>query len=162
MYNRADSKGGHKMRVLLQRVTHASCTVDNQCTGKIDTGYLALVGITHEDNIEIIEKMASKVINLRVFSDADDKMNLSLQDIKGSVLSISQFTLYADCRKGRRPGFEKSAKPVQAQPLYEAFNDALRKEGILVETGLFGADMKIELLNDGPVTIMLDSDEVIR
>lgn len=162
MYNSTDSKGGHKMRVLLQRVTHASCTVDNQCTGKIDKGYLALVGITQEDNIEIIEKMASKVINLRVFSDADDKMNLSLQDIQGSVLSISQFTLYADCRKGRRPGFEKSAKPDQAQPLYELFNDTLRKEGIPVETGIFGADMKIELLNDGPVTILLDSDEVIR
>ena len=150
------------MRVLLQRVTHASCTVDHQCNGQIEKGYLALVGITHEDNIDIIEKMALEVINLRVFSDADDKMNLSLKDIGGSVLSVSQFTLYADCRKGRRPGFEKSAKPNQAQPLYEAFNEALQHEGINVATGIFGADMKIELLNDGPVTIMLDSDEVIR
>lgn len=150
------------MRVLLQRVTNASCTVNQECSGKIENGFLALVGITHEDNIDIVEKMAAKVAHLRVFSDEADKMNLSLKDINGSVLSVSQFTLYADCRKGRRPGFEKSAKPDQALPYYELFNEALRREGIHVETGIFGADMKIELLNDGPVTIFLDSDEVIR
>ncbi len=150
------------MRILLQRVTHATCTIDEQISGRCQNGYLALVGITHTDTAEIIKKMAAKMVHLRVFSDAQGKMNLSLLDVEGSVLSVSQFTLYADCQKGRRPGFEKSAKPDQANPLYEAFNEELRQLGVHVETGVFGADMQIELCNDGPVTILLDSDEIIR
>ena len=150
------------MRLIIQRVTQASVTVSGSVVGAINKGYLVLVGIGQNDTEAIVEKMADKMMRLRIFSDENDKINLSLQDVGGQLLLVSQFTLYADCRKGRRPGFEKSAKPDQAQPLYEAFNEALRHEGINVATGIFGADMKIELLNDGPVTIMLDSDEVIR
>lgn len=145
------------MRVLLQRVRYARVAIDGVIYGKIDRGFLALVGITHEDNQAVVEKMAKKTAELRVFEDENGKMNLGLTDIQGKILSISQFTLYADCRKGRRPGFEEAAKPTQAKPLYENFNEALRSKGISVETGVFGADMKVELLNDGPVTILLDS-----
>ena len=138
------------MRVLLQRVQHASVRVDGAITGSIQQGFLLLVGITPSDTEEIMRKMAGKCAQLRVFEDENGKMNRGLQDIGGSILSISQFTLYADCKRGRRPGFEKAARGDFAQ---------LRTYGIHVETGIFGADMKVDLLNDGPVTILLDSEE---
>ena len=147
------------MRVLIQRVTHASVTVDGNVTGRIDQGFLLLVGITQEDSEEIADKLAKKTGELRVLEDERGKMNLNLHDVQGKILSISQFTLYADCRRGRRPGFELAAKPSQAKPLYEYFNQQLAHYGVPVETGVFGADMKVELCNDGPVTIMLDSKE---
>ena len=147
------------MRVVLQRVSHASCTVDDNVTGKIGEGYLALVGFCQEDTFEIVDKMIQKIVKLRVFSDDEQKMNRSLKDISGSILSISQFTLYANAKKGNRPSFIEAAKPDQAIPLYDYFNENLAKE-VCVETGIFGADMKIELLNDGPVTILLDSEEL--
>lgn len=147
------------MRVVLQRVQHASVTIDGEVHGKIEQGFLALVGIHVNDSKEIVEKLAKKCAELRVFEDDQGKMNLGLMDIQGAILSISQFTLYADCKKGRRPGFENAARPELAQPLYEYFNEQLRARNIPVETGVFGADMKVELLNDGPVTIILDSAE---
>ena len=148
------------MRVVLQRVKEASVTIDGKIHGQIQQGYMALVGICEEDNEEIVAKLAKKTAELRVFSDADDKMNLGIQDVNGAILSISQFTLYADCKKGRRPSFVKAAKPDIANPLYEYFNDCIRGYGIHVETGIFGADMKVSLINDGPVTIILDSNEM--
>lgn len=148
------------MRVVIQRVQHASVRIDGQLHGSIQQGFLLLVGITHGDDEKIVEKIASKCAQLRVFEDEMGKMNRSLQDVQGEILSISQFTLYADCKRGRRPGFEKAAKPEIAKPLYDVFNDTLTAYGLHVETGIFGADMKIELLNDGPVTIILDSDEL--
>lgn len=148
------------MRVVLQRVKEASVTINGNVHGQIQQGYMALVGICEEDNQEIVAKLAKKTAELRVFSDADDKMNLGIQDVNGAILSISQFTLYADCKKGRRPSFVKAAKPDIANPLYEYFNDCIRGYGIHVETGIFGADMKVSLINDGPVTIILDSNEM--
>ncbi|MGN1343828.1 MAG: D-aminoacyl-tRNA deacylase [Traorella sp.] len=150
------------MRVLIQRVSHASCKVDGEYTGKIEKGYLLFVGITHTDNEKIVEMMADKIINLRINEDDHGKMNLSIQDVSGEILSISQFTLYANCIKGRRPGFEMSANKDLAIHLYDEFNQQLRKKGMHVEEGIFGADMKIELLNDGPVTIMLDSEVIFN
>lgn len=148
------------MRVVLQRVKYAQVTVDNRCIGKIDKGFMLLVGITQEDTLETVQKVAKKCVGLRVFEDEEGKMNRSLEDVHGDILSISQFTLYADCKKGRRPSFVMAAKGEQANTLYEAFNEELRNYGVHVETGKFGADMKVELLNDGPVTILLDSDEL--
>lgn len=148
------------MRVVLQRVKYAQVTVDNQCIGKIDKGFMLLVGITQEDTIETVQKVAKKCVGLRIFEDEEGKMNRSLEDVQGDILSISQFTLYADCKKGRRPSFVMAAKGEQANTFYEAFNEELRNYGVHVETGKFGADMKVELLNDGPVTILLDSDEL--
>lgn len=150
-----------RMKVILQRVTHASCVVDEQVTGEIKDGYMALVGISTEDQEDILEKMADKVVNLRVFSDEEGKMNRSLLDVKGEILSISQFTLYADAKKGRRPSFTHAAKPDVSLPMYNQFNELLKAKGVHVETGIFGADMKISLLNDGPVTIILDSDQLL-
>lgn len=150
------------MRVLLQRVSHASCTVDGRITGAIQKGYMLLVGISHEDNETIVKQMAEKIYYLRINDDENGKMNLSITDVKGDILSISQFTLYADCVKGRRPGFEKSAQKDKALFLYHAFNDALRDLGLHCEEGIFGADMKIDLCNDGPITIMLDSEELFH
>lgn len=148
------------MRVVLQRVRHASVEIDGRMQGSIQQGFLLFVGITQGDSEEVIEKVASKCAQLRVFEDDNGKMNRSLQDVNGEILSISQFTLYADCKKGRRPGFEKAAKPEISKPLYEKFNDALRSYDLHIETGIFGADMKVELCNDGPVTILLDSEEL--
>ncbi len=147
------------MRVVLQRVQYAKVTIAKDTQGEIDQGFLALVGITNSDDETVAARMAKKTAELRVFEDDQGKMNHSLSDIQGKILSVSQFTLYADCRRGRRPGFEAAAKPDQALPLYEYFNEQLREHGITVETGIFGADMKVELLNDGPVTIILDSAE---
>lgn len=149
-----------RMKVILQRVTHASCVVDEQVTGEIKDGYMALVGISTEDQEDVLEKMADKVVNLRIFSDEEGKMNRSLLDVKGEILSISQFTLYADAKKGRRPSFTHAAKPDVSLPMYNQFNELLKAKGVHVETGIFGADMKISLLNDGPVTIILDSDQL--
>lgn len=149
------------MKLIIQRVTHASCTVDDQVTGKIDRGFLVLIGISDTDNKEITDKMVKKLIGLRIFEDADGKTNLSLQDINGSLLLISQFTLYADCRKGNRPSFTGAGKPDLANQLYEYMIDCCKKEIPVVERGIFGADMKISLVNDGPFTIILDSDDII-
>lgn len=146
------------MRVVLQRVTKASVTIDGNVHGKIDNGFLLLVGITHDDNREIIEKVAKKCVELRIFEDEQGKMNQSLFDVQGDILSISQFTLYADIKKGRRPGFEKAGKPEMAKDLYMYFNECIRTYDVHVETGIFGADMKVDLLNDGPVTIIVDSE----
>lgn len=146
------------MRVLLQRVKHAQVKVDGEIVGNIQKGYVLFVGITHDDTEAIAQRLAKKCVDLRIFEDENEKMNRGIEDIQGEILSISQFTLYADCRKGKRPGFTDAAKPDIAKPLYEYFNAQLEALGIHVETGIFGADMKVELLNDGPVTIMLDSD----
>lgn len=148
------------MKVVVQRVKHASVTVEGELISKIEKGFLLLVGITQTDTEAQAAKIADKVAHLRVFTDENDKMNLSLLDIGGEILSISQFTLYADCKKGRRPSFDKAARPEQANPLYEKFNEYLRGYGLHVGTGIFGADMKVDLLNDGPVTIILDSSEL--
>lgn len=148
------------MRVILQRVKHASVEVEKKMVGKIQEGYLLLVGITHDDTQEVVRKVANKCIDLRIFEDSEGKMNKGIEDINGQVLSISQFTLYADCKKGRRPGFVDAARPEIANPLYEYFNSVIKERGIHVETGIFGADMKVELLNDGPVTIILDSKDL--
>lgn len=150
------------MKIVVQRVKHASVTIDGAVHGKTEQGFLLLVGIKDEDTEEVAEKMAEKISKLRIFTDENDKMNLSIQQIHGSILSISQFTLYADCHKGNRPSFTGAGKPDMAEPLYLYFNEQLRKLGIHTEEGIFGADMKVELLNDGPVTIILDSDEIVR
>lgn len=146
------------MRVILQKVTYGSVTVDGEVVGRVERGFVALVGVTHGDTPAIAELMARKTANLRVFNDANDKMNLSPLDVGGGVLVISQFTLYADTRRGRRPGFTDAAHPDVAAPLVAHYAESLRKEGIgRVENGIFGAMMLVEIHNDGPVTIILDS-----
>ena len=142
------------MRVVLQRVTQGDVQIDG--TGP---GYVALVGFTHTDGEQQIDELINKIIHLRVFSDEEGAMNRSLLDIGGSILSISQFTLYASTKKGRRPSFVDAMKPEQATKLYDLFNQKLREQNIPVETGVFGADMKVTLTNDGPVTIVLESRE---
>lgn len=149
------------MRLVVQRVKEASCTVDGNVTGKINDGFMVLVGFGSDDNKTVVEKMANKLAKLRVFEDSDGKMNLGLNDINGDILSISQFTLYADCSKGNRPSFNLALKGEEAIKLYDYFNEVLRQLGFKVETGIFGADMKIKLLNDGPVTIIMDSRELV-
>lgn len=148
------------MRLVIQRVKNADCTVNNNITGKIDNGYMILVGFGLNDNSIVVEKMAEKVSKLRVFEDEDGKMNKSIFDINGNVLSISQFTLYANCSKGNRPSFTDALEPEKAKRLYDYFNQCLRSLNVNVEEGIFGADMKIDLLNDGPVTIILDSEDL--
>ena len=149
------------MRVVVQRCSRAEVRIDNIPVGRIRQGFLLLVGITDTDTWADADLLAKKVAQLRVFEDPEGKMNLSLRDIGGAVLSISQFTLYADCRKGNRPSFIRAARPDQASPLYDYFNDTLRTMyGLHVETGRFGADMKVDFINDGPVTILLDSSEL--
>ncbi|MED4225761.1 D-aminoacyl-tRNA deacylase [Neobacillus cucumis] len=145
------------MKIVVQRSKAAKVTVDSEITGQIKHGFVLLVGVTHEDKEEDAAYLADKIANLRVFDDHDGKMNLSLIDIGGEILSVSQFTLYGDCRKGRRPNFMEAARPEQAVVLYEAFNQMLRDKGITVETGVFGAMMDVELVNDGPVTLILES-----
>lgn len=148
------------MRVVAQRVKYAKVSVDGFCIGSIQQGFLLLVGICMEDEERDVLHMAKKCAELRVFEDENGKMNRSLADVGGDILSISQFTLYADCKRGRRPSFTQAAKGNVAKALYEKFNTALRQHGVTVATGVFGADMKVELLNDGPVTILLDSAEL--
>ena len=150
------------MKVVVQRVKESSVTIDGEVKGQIGKGFMLLVGFSNDDNTSIIDKMIDKIIHLRVFEDEQGKMNLSLSDINGSILSISQFTLYADCRKGRRPGFTDAAKPDIAIPLYEDFIQKIKEAGIHIETGVFGADMKVALINDGPVTIILDSRDICK
>lgn len=148
------------MRVVIQRANYAKCTIDQEITGQIHQGFCAFVGFTHTDTKATVDKVVKKICGLRIFSDEQGKMNRSIQDVQGAILSISQFTLYAACKKGNRPGFTDAAKPDVAIPLYEYFNEVLRNNGLHVETGVFGADMQIELCNDGPVTILLDSEEL--
>ncbi len=145
------------MRVVLQRVSHASVTVEEKVIGKIQRGFLLLVGVTHDDAMEDMEYLVRKIVQMRIFEDEEGKLNRSIQDIGGKILSVSQFTLYADTKKGNRPSFSKAAPGDVALEMFEQFNGLLRDTGIPVETGQFGADMKVELLNDGPVTILLDS-----
>ncbi|MCM3086641.1 D-aminoacyl-tRNA deacylase [Bhargavaea ginsengi] len=145
------------MRVVIQRSGEAFVTVDGKVTGAIDSGYVLLVGITHTDTEDDVRYVANKVANLRLFEDADGKMNLSVLETGGAVLSVSQFTLYADTSRGRRPGFSDAARPEQAEPLYERFNEELRNFGLQVETGVFGAMMDVSLVNDGPVTVIVES-----
>ena len=145
------------MRVILQRVSHASVTVEEKVIGKIQRGFLLLVGVTHDDAMEDMEYLVRKIVQMRIFEDEEGKLNRSIQDIGGEILSVSQFTLYADTKKGNRPSFSKAAPGEVALEMFEQFNGLLRESGIPVETGQFGADMKVELLNDGPVTILLDS-----
>lgn len=146
------------MRVVLQRVKEASVTVDQEVIGQIKQGFLLLVGVTHEDTIDQVNWLADKIAGLRVFEDEEERMNRSLQDVDGQILSVSQFTLYGDVKKGRRPAFTEAAKPDLANALYEAFNERLRAQGLEVETGQFGAMMDIALVNDGPVTLILEKE----
>ena len=144
------------MRLLLQRVSRAEVRVGGRVTGRIDQGYLLLVGVTHSDTASQLEWMAEKVAGLRLFADADGKMNLGLADVGGAVLVVSQFTLYGDSSKGRRPSFVDAARPEIAEPLYDRFVALLRERALRVETGEFGAMMDVELINDGPVTLWLE------
>ncbi len=146
------------MKTVVQRVTEASVTVNGKVCGEIGTGFMILAGIRDEDTEKDVMKMADKISRLRIFEDENGKMNLSLAQVGGAVLSISQFTLYADCKKGNRPSFDKAGKPAHAEKMYHYFNDYLRSLGFTVEEGVFGAEMKVRLLNDGPVTIMLDTE----
>lgn len=148
------------MIVVVQRCKNATCHVDGKLTGKCDFGFVLLVGFKEDDTEEIALKLANKISGLRIFEDENGKMNKSLKDINGTILSISQFTLYGDAKKGFRPSFTKAMRPDEAIKLYDMFNDMLRNNGIHVETGIFGADMKVNFTNDGPVTIILDSDKL--
>lgn len=147
------------MRIVVQRALDARVTVEGKIRGGINRGFMVLVGVTHADTEEDADYLVRKLSGLRVFEDGDGKMNLSLSEVGGQVLSISQFTLYADTRKGNRPSFVRAASPEKALRLYEYFNERLRCRGILVQTGEFGADMKVSFVNDGPVTILIDSKE---
>ena len=148
------------MRIVLQRVKHASVTVEGKLISEISKGFLLFVGIKQNEKKEDIEKIAKKITGLRIFEDNDNKLNKSLFDVEGEILSISQFTLYADLKKGNRPSFSEAAGKEEAINLYNYFNECLEKSLIKVKKGIFGADMKIDLLNDGPVTIILDSDKL--
>ena len=145
------------MRAVVQRVTNADVKIDGRVNGKIDDGLLVLLGVGNGDTEEDMKYIADKIIKLRIFSDENDKMNLSLEDVGGSMLVISQFTLYGDCSHGRRPYFGNAMQPVSANEMYEKFVAYIREQGIHTETGEFGADMKVSLTNDGPVTIILES-----
>jgi D-tyrosyl-tRNA(Tyr) deacylase len=145
------------MRVVVQRSKQASVTVDGEIIGEIAKGFVLLVGITHGDTAEDAKYVAEKIVNLRVFEDHEGKMNLSLSQIEGEILSISQFTLYGDCRKGRRPNFMEAAHPDHASVIYNQFNQFLRDQGVKVDTGQFGAMMDVALINDGPVTLIVES-----
>ncbi len=148
------------MRVVVQRCKNASVKVNDKIIGKIDKGYLLFVGFTNGDNENVIKKMAKKIVNLRIFEDKNDKMNLSLKEVNASILSVSQFTLYAKLN-GRRPSFTDALNYNDAKKLYEYFNLELEKQDVKVENGIFGADMKVNLLNDGPVTIIIDSEDIL-
>lgn len=148
------------MRFVIQRVQHANVSVDGQIIGAIDKGLLVFIGVTHSDTIEIADKMVKKLVNMRIFQDDNDKTNLALQDVNGQLLLISQFTLYADCKKGNRPSFINAGSPDMANELYEYIIKCCKESVPIVEKGSFGADMKIDLLNDGPFTIVLDSDDL--
>ena len=148
------------MRVVVQRVKYSSCIVENKLISSIDKGFMLLIGFKENDTEAEMEKLLKKVIGLRIFEDEFGKMNKSLLDVNGSILAISQFTLYADCKHGNRPSFTEAMKFDKASQYYDLFCERLRELGFDVKKGIFGADMKIELLNDGPVTILLDSDQL--
>ena len=148
------------MRFVIQRVTKASVTVDENITGEIDKGFLVLIGVSEDDTKEIADKMIKKLIGMRIFEDENGKTNLALADVGGSLLLVSQFTLYADCKKGNRPSFIKAGKPQMAEEMYEYIIAECKKEIENVQVGIFGANMKVQLLNDAPFTIILDSEDV--
>ena len=148
------------MRVVLTTVLEASVKIENRLVAKISRGYLLLVGFTDGDDKETVDKMVDKILSLRVFPDENGQINISLQDVNGSILSVSQFTLYANASKGRRPSFVDALRPGEAEPLYEYFNQQLELKHGKVQTGVFGADMKVESINDGPFTLLLDSKEL--
>lgn len=148
------------MRFVIQRVTRASVTIDNEVTGQIGKGFLVLVGVENSDNEQIADKMVKKLCGLRIFEDENGKTNLDISAVEGSLLVVSQFTLYADCHHGNRPSFINAGRPELAEPLYEHITKECRKYVPNVQTGRFGADMKVELINDGPFTIVLDSKEI--
>ena len=145
------------MRAVVQKVSSSKVTVDGEIVGKIEKGLLVLLGVTHDDTSKDVDYMVDKVTNLRIFEDENEKMNLSLKDVEGEILAVSQFTLYGDARKGRRPSFSDAARPEVANPLYEEFVEKIKNQGINVGTGKFGAHMMVDLTNDGPVTILLES-----
>jgi D-tyrosyl-tRNA(Tyr) deacylase len=145
------------MRIVLQRVKEASVTVDGHVVGQIGAGMLLLLGVGKGDSEQDVSVLTEKILQLRIFADAQDKMNLSVQDVKGELLVVSQFTLYGDCRKGRRPGFDDAAPPETARALYELLVQELKKSGLKVETGVFAARMEVTLVNDGPVTFVIDT-----
>ena len=148
------------MKFVIQRVKHASCTVDSEIIGEIQQGFCVFIGVSNEDTTEIADKMIKKLIGMRIFEDENGKTNVSLADVNGSLLLISQFTLYADCKKGNRPSFMNAGNPELANSLYEYIIKKCKEQVSNVQTGSFGADMKISLLNDGPFTIVLDSKEL--
>ncbi|MGN1146836.1 MAG: D-aminoacyl-tRNA deacylase [Lachnospiraceae bacterium] len=150
------------MKFVIQRVLSAEVTVDKSIVGKIDKGFLVLVGISQTDNEQIADKMIKKLIGLRIFEDAEGKTNLDIKTVSGGLLIVSQFTLYADCKKGNRPSFIQAGAPDKAEELYEYIMKACKKEIPDVEHGVFGADMKVSLVNDGPFTIVLDSEEICK
>ena len=148
------------MRFVIQRVTHASVKVDGNITGEINKGFLVLIGVEESDTKDIADKMIKKLIGMRIFEDENGKTNLSLSAVDGSLLLVSQFTLYADCKKGNRPSFTRAGNPTMAENMYEYIISECRKNDVKVQVGVFGADMKVELLNDGPFTVILDSSEI--
>ena len=148
------------MKFVIQRVTEASCTVDNQIAGEIKNGFCVLIGVAETDTRDIADKMIKKMLQMRIFADDQGKTNLSLKDVDGNLLLISQFTLYANCKKGNRPSFIEAGNPELANSLYEYIIEECKKEIPMVQTGIFGADMKISLINDGPFTIVLDSEQL--
>lgn len=150
------------MKFVIQRVSHASVEVDKKIVGKINQGFLVLIGVTNSDTKDTADTLINKLLKLRIFEDNNGKMNLSLKDVNGSLLLVSQFTLYANCKKGNRPDFLNAAKPDYANELYEYIIKKCKNENIDVQTGVFGAEMKVDLLNDGPVTIILDSEELVK
>ena len=149
------------MKFVVQRVAHASVTVDDTVCGKINKGFMVLIGVGKDDDETIADKMVSKLIHMRIFEDENGKTNLALKDVGGELLLISQFTLYANCKKGNRPSFTDAGSPDKANALYEYIISKCREEIEVVEKGIFGAEMKVELLNDGPFTVLLDSDEIL-
>jgi D-aminoacyl-tRNA deacylase len=159
-YNQDSIEQGATMRVVVQRVRRAAVVIDGETVAAIERGLLILLGVTTTDTPEDAQRLADKTANLRIFNDDAGKMNLSVADVSGSLLVVSQFTLYGDCRKGRRPSFVAAAQADLAVPLYEAFVNALRSVGLPVQTGRFGATMQVELVNDGPVTLILDAKEL--
>lgn len=145
------------MRAVVQRISQGKVVVEDQVTGAIDKGLLVFLGVTNEDNIQDVKYMAEKIVNLRIFEDDNEKMNLSVIDVEGKILAVSQFTLLGDCRKGRRPNFTEAARPEMADELYKSFIEECQKLGVNVETGVFQAHMMVHSINDGPVTMLIDS-----